>query len=355
MDSIWKSHLESQGAVIEENGVSHYGNATQELAAVNNNDKTIIADLSHLGIIKISGSETQSFLQSQFSNDVNLVTETQAQLNSYCSPKGRVIAFFSLFQIQNDYYLQLPKALLDSILKRLTMFKMRADVELTDVSDTLCCFGLSGSSAESIIQNKFNTIPSEHCSSETQDNITVIKLPNTTNNNSRFLVFSNCDTLASYWASNKDNLVAVGRDPWSLLDVQSGIPTIESETVDAFVPQMLNLQLINAVNFKKGCYPGQEIVARTQYLGKLKKRMYLLKSGNNQILVPGTDLTTENATDEQSKGKIVNCQLSPNGGIEALAVMQIKSIDEQGDVIVKSSPEVKFSTQTLPYSFEEPK
>ncbi len=353
MESSWKEHLESQGAIFEQNTVIHYGNASQELASVTTDNKTVITELSHYGLIKISGTESQSFLQSQFSNDVNLVSESQAQLNSYCSPKGRVLALFNLFQINSDYYLQLPKALLASILKRLTMFKMRADVELLDVSDSLLCIGLSGSAAESILNKQFNNVPNSTYSSATQNDITVIRINDdkVAKAQPRFLLFANTETLTSFWKSNQDQLTPVSFEPWSYLDIKSGIPSITDETVDSFVPQMLNLQLINAVSFKKGCYPGQEIVARTQYLGKLKKRLYRLKSDDTNLLQPGTDLSTEQAEDEQSKGKIVNCQTSPTGGIEALAVLQISCI-EQGSIIAKDNKSIKFSIQELPYSFE---
>ncbi len=353
MESSLKEHLQSLGAIFEQNSVIHYGNPRQELASVTTDNKTVITELSHYGLIKISGTESQTFLQSQFSNDVNLVTETQAQLNSYCSPKGRVLALFNLFQINDDYYLQLPKNLLDSILKRLTMFKMRADVELLDVSDSLPCIGLSGNAAKSVLDSQLNNITNSTYSTITQNDLTVIKLNDDTLSKTqpRFLLFSNAETLIKFWKINQEQLTPVSFESWSYLDIKSGIPSISNETVDSFVPQMLNLQLINAISFKKGCYPGQEIVARTQYLGKLKKRLYRLKSDASELLKPGTDLNTEQAEDEQSKGKIVSCQTSPAGGIEALAVLQINCID-QGSIVVKENQNIKFTFQELPYSFE---
>ncbi len=354
MESSWKSHLESIGAIIENTTVRHYGNAQQELASIALKEKTVISTLCDDGIIKISGSETQSFLQSQFSNDVNLVTTKQAQLNSYCSPKGRVLTLFTLFQIADDYYLQLPKSLLDSTLKRLTMFKMRADVHLEDISDNLPCIGLAGTSAESVLSQYLTNIPKSNYDCCTENGLTIIRLTNETTaiTQPRFLIYGNSDTLANLWTKNSEQLTAIANQAWSILDIQSGIPSISNETVDAFVPQMLNLQLLNAVNFKKGCYPGQEIVARTQYLGKLKKRMYLLKSDSEELFSAGTDLSTENADDDQSKGKIVNCQLSPTSGTEALAVLQISSINK-GKIVIKQAPHIKFTVHDLPYAFED--
>ncbi|MFV2061394.1 MAG: folate-binding protein YgfZ [Gammaproteobacteria bacterium] len=358
MELNWKTHLESCGAKIIDDKVINYGNPESELKNSTSSHHAIIADLSHYGLIRISGSEAQSFLQSQFSNDVTLITESQAQLNSYCSPKGRVLAFFNLFLVNNNYYVQLPKPLLSSIFKRLTMFKMRADVELTDVSDSFLCLGLSGIAAETILTNKFKELPESNfgCTSietDTQNITTIIRISDSKQQAlPRFLLFSNQATLISFWQENSESFLPIGSGNWSLLDIQSGIPTITTETVDAFVPQMLNLHLINAVSFTKGCYPGQEIVARTQYLGKLKKRMYLLTSDYNQTLEPGTDLSSENATDDQSKGKIVNSQLNTKGGIDALAVLQINSITE-GKITVKSNPEIMFSIMELPYSFEQ--
>jgi folate-binding protein YgfZ len=358
MELSWKTHLETMDAIINENTVIHFGDPDTELKNIHSN-KVTIADLSHYSLIKISGSEAQSFLQSQFSNDVSHVSESQAQLNSYCSPKGRVLVIFNLFQIGSDYFLQLPEALLDSILKRLTMFKMRADVDLTDVTNSIQCIGISGLQAETILKTNFTKVPNSHFECITvqddfQNSVSLIRISNESNTQAqpRFLLFAEPESLISFWRKNTNNLQAVGYAPWSLLDIQAGIPTINTETVEAFIPQMINLQLINAVSFKKGCYPGQEIVARTQYLGKLKKRMYLLTSDYEQIIEPGTDLSTTEASDDQSKGKIVNCQLNQNGGIDALAVLQINSIN-QGNVIVKSSPNIIFSIQELPYSFDE--
>ncbi|VAW93517.1 tRNA-modifying protein YgfZ [hydrothermal vent metagenome] len=354
MEASWKSHLESVGAVFEDTTVIHYGNAKQELASIAHKDKTVICALSDYGIIKISGTEAQTFLQSQFSNDVNLVTANQAQLNSYCSPKGRVLTLFTLFQIANNYYLQLPISLLDSTLKRLTMFKMRADVNLDDVTDNLLCVGLAGSSAQSILTKYLTDVPSLNYSCGSENSLTVIRLANETTaiTQPRFLIFGDNNTLANLWTNNLAQLTAIAQQPWSLLDIQSGLPSVSNDTVDAFVPQMLNLQLLSAINFKKGCYPGQEIVARTQYLGKLKKRMYLLKSDSNELFTVGTDLSTENAEDDQSKGKIVNCQLSATSGIEALAVLQINSINN-GKILIKQAPHIKFTVHQLPYPFEE--
>ena len=175
---------------------------------------------------------------------------------------------------------------------------------------------------------------------------TVIRLPG---KNPRFEILGPLDRVRKIWEALNVRGVPVGPEVWSWLTIQNGLPIIVPETVDAFVPQMVNMQLINGVSFKKGCYTGQEIVARMQYLGKLKRRMYLAHINASVMPPAGENLYT--ADSSQSAGKIVNISPAPDGGFDLLAVIDIKRA-ESGTIHVGDSNGPDLQLLDLPYTFE---
>jgi folate-binding protein YgfZ len=167
----------------------------------------------------------------------------------------------------------------------------------------------------------------------------------------RAVIDTPVEQLETIWSALRgQSITPAGTAAWQWLDVQCGIPLVTEATQDAFVAQMLNYELIGGVNFQKGCYPGQEIVARTQYLGKLKKRMYHVQGPANAEAKVGDDLYAP-AFDDQAIGKLVTVTPAPNGGIEALAVMQIQAADE-GQIFLGAPNGVKLRIAALPYPLE---
>ncbi len=274
----------------------------------------MIINLSKLGLIKVTGNDAETFLQGQFTNDVRQVTDTLSQLSAMCSPKGRVIVNFRLFKRDNAYYLLLPKESLVATIKRLQMYVLRAKVKLEDASDHLYAIGIAGANSSEILTDCLGFAPpTEINACLTVEKITVLKLPD---NQARYIVIT--ETL--------DNLSTCGEisadeSEWQLLDILAGLPQILPATNEAFVPQMLNYDILNGISFKKGCYTGQEVVARMQYLGTLKRRMYLAKIDTAQLPQPGDALYI--SSDEQSVGKIVNASFHPDGGAIVLVVIKI--------------------------------
>ncbi|MEO5573231.1 MAG: folate-binding protein YgfZ [Gammaproteobacteria bacterium] len=343
MSPEWKIFLENAGALIEHGSAVHFGKATDELHAIA--ARTLVCDLSYRGIISATGADAQSFLQGQFTNDVRAADERHSQLNAYCSPKGRALAVFRLWQRADTYYLSLPKEILEATLKRLRMFVLRAQVVLADASDHLIAIGLAGPDAELILSKLAGELP-QAVDACVQINfagadISIVRVPGA---QARFEIYGEVDAMKTLWNELADDVTPVGAGVWKLLDIRNGIPTIYSATVDAFVPQMINLHEINGVSFKKGCYPGQEIVARMQYLGTLKRRMYKAHVHSETMPLPGGELYT--ADHDQSVGQIVDAQPAPQGGIELLAVLQIASAEEgkvrlhsrQGPVLHLAAP-----------------
>ncbi len=348
MHAEWKNYLESRNGIWHGSRVTGFGNLAQEFESVV--AKNVVADLSHLGLISAQGPNVEEFLQGQFSNDVSQTSEQRSQLSSYCSPKGRMLAIFLLFRRENIFYLRLPRETLDSFLKRLGMFVLRAQVTLEDASDQLIRFGLSGASVADALQTLVGRVPQAPYDVVQQDAVTIVRIPGP---QPRFELYGPLEAMQAYWETLAATCTPVGAGPWELLDILAGIPTIYPGTMDAFVPQMANLELIDGVNFKKGCYPGQEIVARTKYLGKLKRRMYLGRIQTEQPPQPGNELFPISGDTGQAAGKLVLAQPHPDGGYAALAVLKM-SVVETGGVRVGEADGPTMELEELPYSLQPP-
>ncbi|GAB4509617.1 MAG: folate-binding protein YgfZ [Sulfuricaulis sp.] len=343
MNDAWKSFIQSQGAILEGDRVQHFGKPTEERRAAAQGN--VLADLSDLSLIRARGEDTCNFLNGQLSNDVRQLDATHSQLASWCSPKGRMLVVFRLFQRDNDTLLQLPTSLLETTLKRLRMFVMRAKVTLENVDAELARFGLSGPDAEKLLRDTAGFAPGEVNGSETRDEITVIKLAGPY---PRFEIIAATDVATKLWNELKTKAIPVGPSLWAWLDIMAGIPGVHPETTDAFVPQMANLEIVGGVNFRKGCYPGQEIVARMQYLGKLKQRMYRAHVETVALPQPGDSIFAPDFPG-QSAGTVVSAQAAPDNGFDMLAVIQISSA-EAGELHLGSETGPKLSLQNLPYS-----
>ena len=202
------------------------------------------------------------------------------------------------------------------------MYKRQA---LEDASDSLVRLGFSGPKAEAQLRDYLDTVPENIDDVVQAQDLTVIRVPGP---HPRYEIHGEVEPMKKLWTVLDVRAAPVGRGPWELLDIRAALPVVYEQTADAFVPQMTNLQLLGGVNFKKGCYTGQEVVARMQYLGKLKRRMYRARVESAERPQPGDGLFTADSSG-QSAGKVVNAQPSPDGGYELLAVVEIGSRDQQ--------------------------
>ena len=167
----------------------------------------------------------------------------------------------------------------------------------------------------------------------------------------RFIFCGAPQAMLTTWPLLSNSLTLVGDAAWQWLDIEAGQPSVLPGSTDEFVPQMLNLEILDAVNFKKGCYPGQEIVARTHYLGKLNRRLYKLHMENTSTPTVGTDIYNA-LGDGQSIGKVVLAQPAPLRGTDMLAVLQIESASE-GKLHLGNLSGPELRVQTLPYHLEQ--
>lgn len=348
MHASWKGFLEQAGARFGTHGVDGFGDALAEAQAAAEGD--VVADLSHFSLLRIGGADATNFLQGQFSNDVRRVTDEASQLNSYCSPKGRMLATFRLFRRGDDFYLLTPAELIESVATRLRKFVLMSKVTIDDVSDEVARIGISGTAAETKLRDHVGDLPDAADTVSHNGDLSILHVPGP---QPRYLVVGTDEAVRGVWEAVAGAATPVGADAWGLLDVRAGLPSVYTDTVEAFVPQMANMQLVGGVSFRKGCYPGQEIVARMQYLGQLKRRMYLAHAETDERPLPGTPIHADGSESGQGTGKVVDARPAPNGGYDLLAVIVIDKA-ENATVHLRDAAGPVLAIRPLPYPFEAP-
>ena len=344
MQTDWQNFLTQYGAIITNGRVIDFDT---EHKAAQSKDSNIICDLSHYAVLAVQGEDAVEFLQGQFTNDVTKVDDQHSQLNAYCNNKGRMLANFRVFSSQGTIFITLPQEMSDTVLGRLQQYVLRAQVAMGDVSDSLLRIGVYGEQATAALEAHLGALPASSDDVVQYDNAIVICCAG----KHQFELYATPQHMPEHWQALSTAASAVGADYWELLNIRAGIPVITAATSEAFVPQMTNLELINGVSFTKGCYTGQEIVARMHYLGKLKQRMYHINIDSKTVPAAGDTLSAENAKATQEVGAIISAQLSENNQIEALAVIQ-NSYAREGKLKLGSpdGPDVKLLD--LPYALE---
>ncbi|WCM90083.1 CAF17-like 4Fe-4S cluster assembly/insertion protein YgfZ [Acidovorax sp. NCPPB 3576] len=296
-----------------------------------------IAPLSHLGVIRVAGEDAANFLHGQLTQDFALLGMDQARLAAFLSAKGRVQASFIGFKRSaTEVLLICSSDLLAPTLKRLSMFVLRAKARLTDATADFALYGLAGEALTALTDGVL--LPP--WSKAMRELATIVHLyPAAGHPRALWVAPSTAPAPAG-------NLLAPGLWEWS--EVQSGVATLTAPLVDLFVPQMLNYESLGGVSFKKGCYPGQEIVARSQFRGTLKRRTYLVHAP--APITVGSEVFATSDT-EQPCGVVVQTAEAPDGGMDALVSLQIASAGES--LRVGGIEGVPFVLNTLPYSLLE--
>ena len=299
--------------------------------------------LSDFAVLDFHGEDTQAFLQGQLSSDVREVNPQHAQYSSYSTAKGRMLASFLVWQTQDHFRLMVRTDLAEAMKKRLGMFILRAKVKVALDGDSVL-LGLSGAQAGELARQVFGQVPSAPGEVTQGEYGSLLALAG-----DRLLLDLNASAAPSLWqALCAGGAQAVSQTDWHAQDIAHGLPWISAATQELFVAQMANMELIGAVSFKKGCYPGQEIVARTQYLGKTKRRMFRVHLDANDVSA-GQALFSP-ATAEQTIGHIVNAVPAPTGGSEALAVFQLPALESGVHLGTLDGP----ALQVLPLPYAVP-
>jgi folate-binding protein YgfZ len=332
------SLLAAQG--LTEDG-SRFGVVADELAAAR--DGAVVAPLFDLGLIRASGVDAAGFLHNLMTNDINGIGPGGARFAGFCTAKGRLLALFLIWRNGDDFLLMLPRDILPAMLKKLSMYVLRSKVKLSDATGERALIGYSVPAGVSpaptfgqVITglSRFGVAPIEGGQA--------IRLDDT-----RWLLALDPATAASRWQALATAARPVGLAAWQWLEIAAGQPRVVAATQEAFVPQMLNMELpaVAGVSFTKGCYPGQDIVARTQYLGKVKRRTFRARVA--ATVAPGASVYAPE-TGDQHCGTIVSVAPSPAGGFECLICVQIGAV-EAGEVHVGALDGDRLEFLALPY------
>lgn len=307
--------------------------------------KNTYCDLHQWGLLSLSGEDKVSYLQGQVAQDIAQVAIHAGTLTAHCNPKGRILGLFRLIEYGAGLGLLLTRDLLPALHQRLQMYVLRSQVQLQDCSEQVRIIGLAGPDIASLLSQHI-TLPNGSHPAVHQNNIQLIRLDG---NPTRWLLLGEAQELNSLLDAIAPTLTPVDSDTWRLLDILAGQPTLYLETREQFVPQMVNLDLLGGISFKKGCYTGQEIVARSHYLGKLKRRMFRLNlaSGNAK---PGMAVFSENSP-TQAIGTVVDSAPHPDGGEALLAVLRIEAATQTLHLDNPDGPQLRLAQ--LPYALPE--
>ena len=320
MMTQWHEFLASQGAVLADGQARSFGDEQAELQAAAATG--VMADLSHLGLLQIEGADAAAFLQGQVTSDIRQLDGSNSHYAGYCTPKGRMLALFLAFAQHDRIYLELNGALLEPIMKRLKMYVLRSKAIITDVSDNLVRIGVAGEQAPASLREVFAQVPEKAHELVTLDNGTLLRLPSPV---PRYQLFCDPAQASAIWAKLAQHHRPIGKAGWEWLEIEAGIPDVAPQTQEAFVPQMVNLDALGGISFKKGCYTGQEIVARTHYLGKVKRRTQLAHIDSTEAPQAGDAL---NAADGAEIGHVVRSASAPQGGYDMLAELRLESVQD---------------------------
>jgi folate-binding protein YgfZ len=249
MNSHWKNFLLAENATLSTD--------THITFPVGDSDKRIYP-IAQLAVLTVSGQEAGKFLQGQITCNVNDISATQSSLGAICNPKGRAITTFLLVKSGDDFLLILPKELLHIVKDRLQKYVLRSKVTLIDSADRLCLLGLTDTDEQTFL------------ATSQQDSVLRVHFPK------RSLLIADVNQAIAVWTDSRaQGFQASDSTHWQTLDILSGIPWLTVASSEEFIPQMLNLDKLGGISLTKGCYTGQEIVARTHYLGKAKRALFV--------------------------------------------------------------------------------
>ena len=295
---------------LPENADIAFGGETAESSAAR--DSTVICPLTHLGLAAFSGDDAKTYLHNLLTSDVNHLEDHAFQYSAWCSPKGRVLSNFIFYRDGSAYRALFSAGLIETTLKRLQMYVLRSKVTLTEEPAAL--IGLSGPEATGILTAL--PLPAPESGAAAFDGGTLLRLDPL-----RYIVAAKTDKAIELWKKIEGKAIPVGNPAWRWLDIRAGIPLITEASAEKFIPQMIGLDKIGGVSFTKGCYPGQEIVARSHYLGQIKRHLYRLHLAIGETPRAGEDVfDSENAG--TACGTVICAAPSPHGGSEALAVLK---------------------------------
>lgn len=310
MNDLWQRFLVSRGAGFGESGLAVF-------PAGADGPETVVAHLGHLTLIAIEGRDATAFLQGQFTSDVAALEPGDWQWSGYCNSKGRLLGTLRLARAGESFLAETPTSIALDIANRLRKFVLRARVTFAIDADAYCGIGLAGSQAAASLTDWLDRAPPVAGHAESLGGGILIGV-----GQSRWHCYLAPEPAMVAWDRLTSRATPISTRAWTRFDLDEGIPWIVPETQSLFVPQMVDFELLGGVSFTKGCYPGQEIVARSQYLGSVKRRLHVARTAPD--LAPGTRLANT-AHPDQAIGNVVSSAPAGDASFRILAVLDLES------------------------------
>ncbi len=304
----------------------------------------LITNLSHLGIIEISGADSDTFVNAQFTGDINEQVEYQIKPCAWCNPKGQVVTTFLLLRLKNRFLLITPLELTDRFCDWLQTYIFRSAVIIKNQTGKYQCAGFIGEKAIDNLQAMTNLqLPGPYQAVDYKDTLIATMAGHEA---TRALVIEQGNNTGSTIKHFQNLIELVDAKIWKYYDIRDGLPWILEKTSEQFLPQELNLDLIGGLSFDKGCYPGQEVVARVYFRQKLKNRMCLARLDTDSVPEPGSKIFCKEM--QSSSGIIINLEPNNNKTVWMLAVINIEQAEKY--TLFAGSPDGPRLTLTpLPY------
>lgn len=312
--------------------------------------------LKQTGVLSAEGDDAIRFIHGQLSNDIEHLDTGSTRMAAYCTPQGRILALFHIWKSVQKIHMMLPKGILPALQKRLQIYILRAKVKLTDESDSMAIFGIGGKQAESVLSKWFAGLPLA-LSGKTENETGILMRVKDAFGSSRYLLAVPVGKLQEVKSALSAELAICDESRWLLGEIEAGIPRITLPVQDRFIPQMVNLEETGGLSFKKGCYPGQEVIARSQYRGTVKRRMFHGRvKWQEGASVSGPDITAGTElfdAQRQVCGIVVQSARRDEQHIDCLAVVQTDA-KEAGDIHAGIPDGPVLSWIPLPHSLTDP-
>lgn len=347
----WQSVLKPSGATLSEGRLVQFPGTHHELC------DAMVFPLPQYDLLELTGPDSKKFLQGQTTCDVDALDATNWTPGAICDPRGRMITSFDLYQpVSDTLWLHMNRDLAQPTLDAIQKYSVFFKTDLCDASDRHTAVGLVGKGAADLVKSALGIEFDEKRPANAaiyQDDILAARYPG-----DRIKLIFPLEKTERLWQALAQSANPADSDRWELLDIQQGIGNVSAATAGEFLPQMLNLQARNGISFRKGCYTGQEVVARTKYRGKLKRRTYLIQFDSEQLPPPGSACFvggTDVTGDAQSQGIVVNAAVASGTRIEALAVLSDQLAEQTAIAISvgdESPIDTEFEILPLPYPLD---
>jgi len=334
----WQDFLTQQGATIKDGLATSFGETPADYPKLN----AALVDLSDLGILALVGTDTSRFLQGQSTSDTNLLNKDTSIPGAICNPKGRMLTSYQAIEpVVDTILLTMHRPLVEPTINSLSKYAAFFKTTLNDVSEDYRLLGISGPDSEPLLDQFFDTVPQNLNQLCIAENHLLLRI-----STQQFLLIVDVAVAENYWLGLSATIQPAGIDYWQLQSIRAGLAQVRAETLEQYVPQMLNLQATGAVSFKKGCYTGQEIVARMQYLGKLKRRTYRVILENAKPPKRGTEIYS--STENKLVGSVLSAAPADGKHTEVLAILHEEQTDATSFIIDGENTAVRIAD--LPYA-----